>query len=419
MRGACAASRVALCLIGLSALVVCGACVVRRLGTAGASRDGRPLGEVRPANGTAPTSAWPTFHQNARHTGLSPYVGPHGASVAWTYDVGGAVAGIALGNEGTLYVTSATRPVLTALDPGGGLAWELDTGRPSWGPPGVAADGSVYVATWEKAFPEAGELCGVAPDGTLKWRVDLGSTIPGGPTPAPDGRVYVATYSGALFAVSSVAAVEWHISTGWRGGGAPTLDPQGRLLVGGLDHEPKGGFLTAVGLDGATVWRMETDDWVLNSTAVGKDGTVYATCMDGDVYAVASDGSLRWRFHAGKATGSSPAIGPDGTVYCGTQDRGLVALTERGALRWSFATTGDVFTSPAVGADGVVYFGCSSGHVYAVSPGGEEVWHAAVDGPAQMSPVIGRDGTLYAGSASGKVYAFRRQGAVGGPNAAR
>ncbi|MFN3615217.1 MAG: YncE family protein [Rubrimonas sp.] len=103
-----------------------------------------------------------------------------GAVVA-TIDVPGKPAGVALGPDGRVHVTSPEAPGLTTHDPATGGARRLTLGA---GPLGVAtnpADGSVYVADWYE------DRLYVVRDGAVVAEIPTGKS-PSGVAVTPDGR---------------------------------------------------------------------------------------------------------------------------------------------------------------------------------------------------------------------------------------
>ena len=85
-------------------------------------------------------------------------------------------------------------------------------------------------------------------------------------------------------------------------------------------------FLYAINPDGTLKWNFETEDWVISSPAIGRDGTVYVGSRDTHLYAINPDGTLKWKFETEDYVTSSPAIGDDGTVYVGSDDGYLYAI---------------------------------------------------------------------------------------------
>lgn len=90
---------------------------------------------------------------------------PDGARL-WEYSAAGTYGAPAIGTNGTIYFT--TEPgYLTALNPGGSLAWQCDLGTPYiLSSPVIDAAGNIYVPSKSTVF------C-VHPDGTLGWSRSL------------------------------------------------------------------------------------------------------------------------------------------------------------------------------------------------------------------------------------------------------
>lgn len=200
----------------------------------------------------------------------------------------------------------------------------------------------------------------------------------------------------------------------------------------------------AAAVPGAPVWSTLTPSWVLGKTAVGQDGTVYATSEsgvltaldaatgdplwafqsgfsalagpvvvaqaglvlfvsgDGNVYALSiPSGTLLWKTPVLPSPGpgdapivASPALSTDGALaYVGTATRfgeaaKLFALVvQNGTVAWSATLpAGSVVGTPAVSpTTGVVFVGLSTGTVVALNTTGGRVWShgagAGVTGP--------------------------------------
>src|SRR5205807_8039836 len=172
---------------------------------------------------------------------------------------------------------------------------------------------------------------------------------------------------------------------------------------------------------------------IQSSTAIGADGTIYATNFPGVLFALRDSPTARdrldlvWRFHPPNASSfhATPALSSDGgTVYLGFASGGFNAPGKATlyALRapasgndaqaaWS-VDLGDarVMASPTVGADGTIYVANSAGVLYAVSPDGQVRWTAQTGPTIKSAPAIGPDGTLYHATSDGKTYAVSPQG---------
>ncbi len=165
--------------------------------------------------------------------------------------------------------------------------------------------------------------------------------------------------------------------------------------------EATGGNFTLMVNDAS--WQFAAGGYGLTTCpAVGADGTLFVSSLDGNLYAVNPDGSPKWSFAAGGYfDNSSPALGAGGTVVAGASDGFLYAVQQAtGALAWKFQAANPISSTPAMGADGTVYFHDDLG-LYAVTASGVQKWHTAVNGHSYSSPVIGSGGTVYLGTPAG------------------
>ena len=103
------------------------------------------IGAFDAAQGLA-SSPWPMFHQNLRHTGLSPYdTSANNGSQKWKLATGEVQSSPAVGADGTIYVGAYYS--LWAINPDGTEKWEFPTGLYVSSSPALAADGTIYVGS--------------------------------------------------------------------------------------------------------------------------------------------------------------------------------------------------------------------------------------------------------------------------------
>jgi len=107
---------------------------------------------------------------------------------------------------------------------------------------------------------------------------------------------------------------------------------------------------------------------LVNSPAIGSDGTIYVGSLDNNLYAINPDGTQKWTFATGDFVESTPAIGSDGTIYVGSNDFfAFYAINPDGSQKWrAFSTGEDVTSSPAIGSDGTIYVGSNDNNLYAI-----------------------------------------------------
>jgi outer membrane protein assembly factor BamB len=174
---------------------------------------------------------------------------------------------------------------------------------------------------------------------------------------------------------------------------------------------------------------------IQSSTAIGPDGTIYATNFAGQLFAL-RDGStatqldLAWQFHPpmGSPFHATPALSRDGlTVYCPfTVGTGAAAKGQLFAVRaptggqdgqavWTAELgAGTVQNSPTLAADGTLYIVSVAGVLSAIdSNDGRLKWATQVgtSGQAQfgqtvkVAPAMASDGTVYVTCLTGSLYA--------------
>ncbi len=190
---------------------------------------------------------------------------------------------------------------------------------------------------------------------------------------------------------------------------SPAIGPDGTIYFTSVD-----GWLYALTPEGHERWRLKLGEIILASPAIGRDGTIYV----GDnhyLYAITPEGTIRWAVEVGDLVTSSPIIGGDGTIYVGGE--GLFAVSPEGTIRWVYRTEGYVDNSaPALGEDGAIYVGFSTAvpggtsRLVALNPGGTERWGFQVPAPIPSTPTVGPDGTVYFLSKEGRLYALSRSG---------
>src|SRR5438552_3314591 len=379
---------------------------------------------------------WPMSHQNAQHTGLSPFPGPTAPVLKWAFQTSGQdEAAPAIGN-GIIYVGS-TDGNLYALNLQGQLIWKLQTPSAIRTTPAIGSDGTIYLASSiqnSSGRPE-GILHAISPAGRTIWNVTLanfqGYDSLSSPTIGSDGTIYTSDVGFRTLAVNPDGTLRWVLQTGGEVFDSPAVGQDGTLYVATDDDNPSptvvcGQCVAALNPDGTVKWSLRPGGG-FGFPAVGSDGTVYV-----DGVAVSSNGTLEWQ---GRPF-VSPSIGTDGTIY-GTGNQGLFAINQDGSTRWRFPTeteggsgnlccSYDVVqeSSVAIGSNGILYFGdwfdhyCScapepSGYgnatLYAVNPDGTQAWNFVIQPTIACStfpcptlslsdPAIGSDGTLYIGS---------------------
>ena len=360
-----------------------------------------------PAAAQLAEAAWPMFHHDLNHTGLSTGYGPDTSAVNWTFSTGERIFGsAAIGADDTIYIgtrksSSTWGSKLYAIYPNGTEKWH-------WSPnhavdfidstPTIASDGTIYIGSWDR------NLYALYPNSTMKWKfyTPCGGFVLTSPAISPDGTIYIGNKNNNLYAINPDGSLKWTFLTGKNIESSPAVGHDGTIYVGSLDRK-----LYAIYPDGSIKWSYTTDDKIKSSPAIGEDDTVYVGSNDGKLYAIYPNGTLKWSYTTGDCIISSPAIDADGMVYVGSNDGKLYAIYPNGTLKWVYAAGGCIVSSPAIDADGTVYVGSFDGHVHAINQNGALLWKYYTENKIfYSSPSIAADGTVYIGNWGGDLYAF-------------
>ena len=287
--------------------------------------------------------------------------------------------GLALGTDGTVYVTRAGIYAYAIAPPASGttgeLKWSFQGMSYDWlGPPVVGNDGTVYVLGRQLYVldPQGNGAVGV-----LRWAGDQSSLYMWTqPAIGADGTAFYGSDSGELVAVGppragTLGELRWSLH-GVNAGWSPALADDGTIYVSGDDWNlhaisPPGGCAGAV-----LKWSYYLGGMHMSGPAIGADGTVYVAAWDLLACEPAS-GKLKWRWHYPGQDGlaAEPAVAAEGTVYVGSHDANVYAISaptsgNSGVTKWAFPTGGDVTSSPAIGADGTIYVSADDGYLYAI-----------------------------------------------------
>jgi len=358
---------------------------------------------------------WPTHGYNSLRTGQSPFTGSRVSDEIWSYaTIGGQItsghsSSPAIGANGVIYFGSVDSH-LYAIDPDGVMVWRFPTGGSVRSSPSIGSDGTVYVGSSDK------KLYAINPDGSEKWSFSTGGRVSSSPAIGGDGTIYIGSEDGRLYAVSPQGVENWRYQIGGAVS-SPAIDPDGTVhalghgthpfdatipvIMGNAALNPNGTLKSGIGSSGGGATPNS-----FASMAIGPDGTVYRSGIDGRVTGSNSEG-LIWSAQTIlllDAVVTTPAIGIDGTIYVGSNGA-LYAFNPDQSLKWKFDARADIYAAPAISADGTVYFGSVDGNLYAVKPDGSLNWSFATESEVRSSPAIGANGVIYVATTS-KLYAI-------------
>ncbi|MFC3770113.1 S-layer homology domain-containing protein [Paenibacillus sp. GCM10012303] len=280
--------------------------------------------------------------------------------------------------------------------------WEFSQLKGAYYAPSLAADGTLYVGSWNK-YSDGDGLTAIAPNGKLLWSL-LSDNGYYDTTIGPDGTLYAARGGGGLQQIFKDGRVGWTYSG---------------LITGKISFLPDGTIVLAVSDnivwidpdDGSVIRSVDVPSVLPHSLSVAADGTVYAVSGKSSLYSVKPDGSLKWSRDMTGGSGSSyanffgTALGSDGTVYAVANKNTVVAYKPDGSVKDQYTASADISTTPVIGKAGELYVGLVNGKLIGLNTAMDVKWITKftnsitriVAGPGELAYVYSSDGQyLYA-----------------------
>jgi eukaryotic-like serine/threonine-protein kinase len=181
--------------------------------------------------------------------------------------------------------------------------------------PAIAADGTIYFGSHDK------KLYALKPDGSKKWEFATGGPITSSPAIDYSGNIYFSSVDGKFYVLNPDGKLRWSLRTGGITESSPVLANDGSIYICINDSR------AAISADGKIKGSHIIPDNLLDPTpAVGADGRVFYTAMDGTISAILLEYSIQSAWEKAPIT-ASPLIAPDGMVYAPVWS-GILAAVE-------------------------------------------------------------------------------------------
>jgi len=146
------------------------------------------------------------------------------------------------------------------------------------------------------------------------------------------------------------------------------------------------------------LWQFAAGDDGFEGTAAIVGGTVFAGCLDGNLYAIdLQGGEKRWKFETGLGFTAAPAV-RGGRVYIGDVDGCFHAIDARtGQELWKHQTEAEINSGANFHGDRVV-FGSQDAVLYCLEAAtGERVWQADAEDQIRCTPTVVGDRSFVGG----------------------
>jgi outer membrane protein assembly factor BamB len=357
----------------------------------------------------------PTFLYNNQRTGQTDSIGPQETSLLWTFRTGNSIASSpVLAEDGTIYLAS-TDGNMYALDKQGQLLWSFSADDAIFGTPAIAPDGSIRFGTLNGTF------YAVNVDGNEMWNLrvsnEADTRMIASPVVDSNGQSYIGSWDNSFYAITNEGTTRWRSRLSGLLSSSPALDENGNAYIATLDNQnllveryspnsssARWTFTENLRHNRNRVISSPSIDSSRNQLYIGANAKDEGLIAAVDI----THGRLLWKTSLNKGVFSTPAISKDGTVYAGCLDGNLYALNpQNGDILWTFDADGlMIMGSASIDGNGIVYVGDTNGILYAVSPAGKEIWRFQAQSNIRSAPVIAPDGMLYFTSYDSTLYAI-------------
>ncbi len=357
---------------------------------------------------TAPTTFWPMFMHDLRHTGSPDGMVPTSNNTLWTYklengEITNQIASQAAVVESIVYTASGNGYVYAFDAYTGQCYWKSNLpGMGTLSSPSVV-DGVVYIGS------DYGIIAIDAYTGERIWQSSNTPGILSSPA-VVGGLVFTGSFVShgtdehAILAFrASDGQQVWKYITGEYADSSPAV--VGSTVYIGSDD---GYFYALNAVDGSLVWKLDVrlnsnDDNSASPTVV--NGVVYTSSYYGNVFAIdASTGSKIWNHTVGTlGSGFSSPIVSNGVLYINGKDFMYALNTSNGEEMWQTPLTSH--GSPAI-VCGTIYASATDGNIWAINAStGQKTIYYTINAGIRVQLTVAR-GVIYVGTTNGIMYAI-------------
>ena len=202
------------------------------------------------------------------------------------------------------------------------------------------------------------------PTATPPWvifRFHAGAPLPGAPGVAPNGTVYVASAEGYVHALDAEGSFKWSYTVEGAIVGGPSVDADGRVYVATTSRR-----IYALSPNGRRYWLFNCPVRPETGVVRGTDGTLYFVGSDQHLWAISSRAGAMFRVGlSGKAT-AGPEAGPSGQVAVAVGS-GEVSVVQTAARRFD-VSVGDAPATALVWLGESAFGALAGGRLFSFHP---------------------------------------------------
>jgi outer membrane protein assembly factor BamB len=252
-------------------------------------------------------------------------------TLGWSYRTGAMILPSTVIDSDFHLITASRDYNIYSFSSDASLNWSYSTADQIESSPVVDSDNNVYIGSGRNLPPDLSpdnnvsldnNLYALDSNGELKWSYETGDRIRSSPAIAADGAVYVGSYDSRFYKCDPAGSLIWSYRTGsgitWS---SPAIATDGTVYVGSTDN-----YFYALNSNGSLIWKMPTPDYIVSCPALDSAGVLYIGSRDYNMYAGNSSGGFVWSYTCNGPIHSSPGIGANKNICVGTLTGGTVYM---------------------------------------------------------------------------------------------
>jgi outer membrane protein assembly factor BamB len=284
--------------------------------------------------------------------------------------------------------------ILSCFDKNRNKIWEYKIEGGALSSPSIDKYGNIYVGSLKSG------LLVFTKKGRFKKRVDIKDEIRSTPI-LYNNKTILTTTNGKIIILNDKLEIEKTVKINNQSFSSPVFSKTGKsIIIPFKDY-----LILSMNLSGEILWRYKTKGVIFSSPAVSKNGYIYITSMDHNLYKLSPKGNLIWKFKSERWIISSPVIDKNGNIYFGSYDNFFYCISSKGRLKWKLRGSGAFNATPVIMKKGNIITGNSAGEIYNISPEGKLLWKFKTDDFFRIPITIFKKSAI-AGNIDGAIYYF-------------